>query len=295
MVCRMFARSFFSLALVLGVAISLATLPACSKEKEKAKPAAPSVPLSEADINAFMSEHFGDFDRDSNTWEGDYGFAGSTQESANDALSLDHLTRHSICAKHAITVGSEAHVLLAVCSAAGDDAVAGTEKGLTDFFELKKEGGKAQIVAALTGIASGALGQPNEVRVVSLGKDFYGFAQSGSAMYMERGCGGESLQVYAAHKNTFATLLDVVTQSQNGDYAEGGMTSGDMKFEIDRSQHDVTTYPVRLSGELRQESPTESSEGADKLLWRQSWTLKFDPQQWKYVLPPSFTPLTISC
>jgi hypothetical protein len=259
----------------LAVLAMLIALHACSRH-----PPQDAQPLDKADIRRFMATHYGPYAR------------GKGWLSADDSAGSG-ATAHNICASLNINTGSRPHLLMAVCQDS-EEPQAGLIQGSTDFFDLEKIKGAIKIRAQLEHIKSGTQGSANPVRVVRLGQELYAFEQTGSAMYKEQGCGGNSLQYYSVRDDHFVTLLNIVQDSASGDsYTDGIQTDNHLTLTIDSSHPERPAYPLDIAVEYsrwNQNNPAQAPHTTHK-----AFVLQFNNRKWRYELPAAFTPLAINC
>ena len=136
---------------------------------------APETPLSaqvdNTALERFLADVYGSGASRTKPWTHAPAQA-SFRDSETDAQEPEEVTRQ-LCADESITSGGQPARLIAVCGQPED--YGHPTPGLTDFFVLRMQDGKAVASAQQHLQDYGSMGNPGEVKTMQLGADLWGF------------------------------------------------------------------------------------------------------------------------
>ena len=214
---------------------------------------------------------------------GVYGPRASLDEPWADApdgqRKAGETIERSVCANERVEVAGAPHLLLAVC---GVDPEAGhASTGLIDFFVLKPRGAQWQVAASARDLGFGSSGQPGEVSVHRLGRNFHGFRVEGAWVGQGYVLGAQTLVV---PKGNAMVEAGTVRSSISNE--------GALDCELDRA---CDSRRIALSFDLQPDANDAAAKvyplvviehgrecGSDV---RREHRLAFDPATWHYLVP----------
>lgn len=161
----------------------LSLITACKPQpaNQATTPAAPLSNPSRAQVDnsalqAFLASVYGDDASRSQPWT-HAPVQASFRDSEADAGAQENVTRQ-LCADESITMGGQPARLIAICGQPED--YSHPTPGLTDFFLLRMQDGKAVASAEQHLQDYGSMGNPGEIKTMQLGADLWGFVVNSS-------------------------------------------------------------------------------------------------------------------
>lgn len=132
---------------------------------------APSAQVDNTALDAFLASVYGQGASRTRPWV-HAPLQASLRDTETEANAPENVTRQ-LCADESIFQGGQPARLIAICGQPED--YGHPTPGLTDFFLLRMQDGKAVAAAQQHLQEYGSMGNPGEVKVMQLGADLWGF------------------------------------------------------------------------------------------------------------------------
>lgn len=218
------------------------------------------------EIIQFMRSHYGLFDENKKIW----------RQEPNSEHDVIDTQAYEVCAEN-FGARSEKVVLLAVCSVPDEPDGAHGDSGLIELYAIDRSTGQLNVVASLKTDGIGSHGHPGDVKVVQLGKSFWGFQVEGGGIW--QGTVVSSIVIYVPQKNSFKEAMAIRSTLNNfGSLSCKACQSTGVNIE--RSVEIVADgkskiYPLRI---------VESGERHGHVV-KNTYEAKFDARKWSYIYP----------
>lgn len=254
--------------------------------RSAAAPAAPapaaSAPASvdNAALDGFLASVYGEGASRTQAWTHP-PLQAAFADSETDPGESEEVTRQ-LCADESISSGGQPARLIAICGQPED--FGHPTPGLTDFFLLRMQGGKAVASAQQHLQAFGSMGNPGEVKAIQLGADLWGFVVRSSFINMGYNVSTSSLVLpkdggfqEAGFLRSHIDNLGAVEACQDVESACTAPEAFDIDFalEPDRSNPAAPYWPLLVS-----ESGPACGKPADA-----TYRITLDPASMRYRIP----------
>ena len=194
----------------------------------------------------------------------------------------------SECENKPIPIKGAEHLLLAMCSSPPNEEMGSHgERGMIDFYVLRKESTGWVTAAQLLKLESGSYGVAGNVKAIKLGKNFYGFLIEETWMGQGYEIGtrtivapkDEQLLEVAVFRSSLANSGVTASDCKETESLCEPSTSLDFQMKIDDSNASAVVFPiyVDVSG--------VKSDIATKARYR----LDFNRRSWHYNVPAELT------
>jgi len=270
-------KKSFKVILVVFAAIGIAAvgLVAYAVYHERARDTVSANQFVEhyADIPAFLKANYGVYN---------VKHKGYRPYETGDESEIQYYL--NTCLNEAVSIKGVKHRLFAMCSTpvsgVGDSHATA---GVIDFFVLRSEKQGLTPVAQSRAYESGSHGFPGTVRIMRLGRDFYGFVVESGGTWQ-----GETI----SHRTVLVASGDAVKVAAvlpaGYDYGGGMPEDCDPKSEpcreltqveyslsVDNSMPSAATYPLRVVANGIVNGKEMQGD----------WIIRFDVKLWRYNIP----------
>jgi hypothetical protein len=222
-----------------------------------------------ADVKALLDTRYGDYDPEQKLW---LAPADPEGDEAGTTLAF------KLCMENTVRAGDVEKVLVAVCGFMPEGG-SHADSGRVDFFVLEKEFRGLRLLAQLEDTPSGTFGEPGEVSVVRLGREFFGFK-------IEDGWTGQGnvIQVARLFVPRDDTLQQALSVSVTLDNESAGACEGESMsactrltrtIAIDDRLAEASIYPLVITEKGLLDGKERSG----------TYEIPFDKKRWGYVLP----------
>lgn len=225
----------------------------------------------EDNLSQFMSSHYGVLDPTNKLWQ------KPAQSKDNDFEPAGF----EICAENESNSAVKVF-LLAVCSVPGNAGGSHSDSGGIELYAIDRSKKQYNIVASLKIDGYGSFGSPGTVKIVQLGKAFYGFEIEGGGVW--QGVLISTTGIYVPYKETFKEALTI--RSAYND--EGHLDCENCPEQAVNLQRAIEIkydgesnfYPIQIK---------EKSSHLGKEI-NNDYVARFDQESWRYIYPKELEP-----
>ncbi|MEY4754050.1 MAG: hypothetical protein RJA44_1725 [Pseudomonadota bacterium] len=219
-------------------------------------------------VDEFMAERYVLLDEKKRIWG---------EKNADGTADQDRSLRLDICASNHEQKDLNVF-LLAVCGRAGEN-VTHIDSGTIDMYAINRSTGPFEVVAESHMDGFGSMGEPGEIKILRLGRAFWGFQIEGG--FTGQGITVAHTRLYVPHKDDFTEALNILSF-----YGNGGVTEDkDQQTEINReivplANGTDNTYKLKISETSRGKASKVYMAGFDTAQWRYNYPkqLADDPE-----------------